>query len=70
MKTLYTLCVLLMLAGCEPKDGDKTESERYYTITYEGCEYLRTGTEHYSQEATMAHKGNCKNPIHQCPPHP
>ena len=31
-------------------------------IVYDGCEYLKFG---FGEHATMAHKGNCINPIHK-----
>lgn len=70
MRTIRFLAFLLLLAltllSCDHPRGDMTEHKRYYVITYDGCEYVRTGEGVYDNAATMAHKGNCNNPIHSC----
>lgn len=44
----------------------KIDYNKFETITFEGCEYI-IYKEHPSNNTAMgfmAHKGNCKNPIH------
>ena len=73
---------LLFLISCgEPTETSKTVTfskySEYDVIVIDSCEYLvygRLGTSnaksndeisHYNSH-TLTHKGNCKNPIHQC----
>jgi hypothetical protein len=69
MKKVLGLCLCMVLAvvGCYDS-GNKSQQEPTIfngidTVTFEGCEYLsntRYGV------CVLAHKGNCKNPIHYC----
>ena len=77
---ILTSLLLLLLNGCETKakpyhGAEKSidqmmknvEEEHLQTIEYQGCEYIVF--EHAPTSAQgygfMAHKGNCKNPIHK-----
>lgn len=60
---------LLILTGCtsfEGVDADITIEDSYKTIVLEGCEYIYVSRRPFSSEMMMAHKGNCKNIIHNC----
>ena len=44
----------------------KNIENNYDVIEIDGCEYIVYSEEHgYGGYAFMAHKGNCKNPIHK-----
>jgi hypothetical protein len=75
-KIILVSFVLISLASCTHKQPttkydsekaipkDAVSSEDYYVTreyTYDGCEYVRFGR---GDHAWGAHKGNCKNPIH------
>ena len=50
---------MMLVVGCED-DARYVKSDQGWTFreqTLEGCEYLISSCK-------MAHKGNCKNPIH------
>ena len=50
-------CFLLSCGSMPNKTAE--ENRELNTIVFEGCEYV-----YYFDK--MAHKGNCKNPIHKC----
>lgn len=64
---LAIICyILLSTVACTNPDPKKEykprvydELEDYNIIEIDGCEYI-------SRWRQMAHKGNCKNPIHDC----
>ncbi len=72
--------VIFMVTSCKPEnykdphqntsasryelDSTSEYSDRIYTTyTLEGCEYIVVG---YGNNKWGSHKGNCKNPIHEC----
>ena len=68
MTAKATICYLLLstVVSC----GNNNETKEWSPVTYadvedyniieiDGCEYI-------SRWRQMAHKGNCKNPIHDC----
>jgi len=65
---LTSICTLLSVFGCTTEtiiitEKEKTEIEeaKYTLITLDGCEYYER-TEY--KMGYLAHKGNCKNEIH------
>ncbi len=73
---LLVLWVAGHLVGCDNDESiwawhNKVNSEQlknhYNTIELEGCEYIMWDAGMgYSGNGFLAHKGNCKNPIHAC----
>jgi hypothetical protein len=69
--------MLYLMTSCESKSSkDKVENPNELSInaksenetitgeyTYQGCEYIVVGN-YYGKWGS--HKGNCKNPIHEC----
>jgi hypothetical protein len=72
--------VIFMVTSCKPdnyKDPHQNTSasryeldstskyydQRYRVYTLEGCEYIVAGS---GSSRWGSHKGNCKNPIHEC----
>ena len=71
MKTkLVALFAIAFMTACDtPRgEGKKIKKDGYSILTIEGCEYIEVSwcagcnNGYYS----IAHKGNCKNPIHTC----
>jgi hypothetical protein len=77
---ILTALVIFMVTSCKPDnykdphqntsasryelDSTSEYSDRIYTTyTLEGCEYIVVG---YGNNKWGSHKGNCKNPIHEC----
>lgn len=60
-KILVLLFVVVTMLSCTAVTGDK----EYRTIEIDGCEYLFKYNGYNSGES-FTHKGNCKNPIHDC----
>lgn len=75
MKKIFAcLFLILALCGCSEQGFLTTTHDVNYekmsknmrTIEIEGCEYLvYSCSSGYSGFGFMAHKGNCKNPIHR-----
>jgi len=69
---VLTLITLIILLGCETQTQKitwATDEEMESTskeFIYDGCEYVRF-IRYNNQLGYMAHKGNCKNPIHGIP---
>ena len=81
MKNIFSILVgLLVVIGCKKADykdpHQNTSAHRYeldstsqyydqnYRVyTLEGCEYIVIGS---GSSQWGSHKGNCKNPIHEC----
>jgi hypothetical protein len=70
-KNLISAMVLMVLASCEepnvhPKSTKYIVGKGYgrelEVYEFEGCEYFYL---QYDRGASLAHKGNCKNPIHK-----
>ncbi len=73
MKTLSALFLIVIgglivissINGCSNlKDG----KVKYQTVEIEGCEYIfleNSAPEGNNYSFSIAHKGNCKNPIHR-----
>jgi len=70
-KILLTAMVLMVLASCEeanvhPKSTKyrigKVSGHEIQVYEFEGCEYFYF---EYDRSASLTHKGNCKNPIHE-----
>ena len=66
MKNLKTVLVkgiiyslVLTTVSCFPSDGTASDQRGYTIITIDKCEYI-------DMSHRLAHKGNCKNPIHEC----
>lgn len=63
---IMTIIVIMLLLSCNSPDKKEVKTENkmeYIVFEIEGCEYIWYKI--YSQYGqTMAHKGNCKNPIH------
>ena len=57
----YLLVVIILSACGVPGDGDVVENPP--TIMIEGCEYIQVRP---TYDRAFTHKGNCKNPIHNC----
>lgn len=73
MRTIIFLLLLLSLVGCESgTDGHVKEFsigkgiDASWLRTYhiEGCEYIGRVN---GNGALLTHKGNCSNPVHNCP---
>lgn len=73
-RRLLLLLPLAVVACGIPPSGDKAvDSGKGYTVkTIDGCEYVEVSSMIGSQYGyySLTHKGNCKNPIHQCAPAP
>ena len=75
MKSKALICLLLIfICGCSEQGFLTTTHDVNYdkmknnmkTIEIEGCEYIvYSCSSGYSGFGFMAHKGNCKNPIHR-----
>jgi hypothetical protein len=74
MRILLIGMLLLIVSGCSEQGFlSETHTSRYdameknmRTIEVEGCEYLvYSYSAGYGGYGFMAHKGNCKNPIHR-----
>ena len=69
-KVILLICVLAFL-GCETPNIEKKTTDviidetgrKVEIMMFDGCEYVYV--EIY-RKLGLAHKGNCKNPIHQC----
>ena len=64
LKSLFILClVICFLSSCDITKPPKSETEysNYDLIEMDGCEYYRA-----THGKQLAHKGNCKNQIHNC----
>lgn len=72
MKTKILHCVLVavciaLLSGCslsEGVDNDLHPEKSYRVVSIEGCEYIFVSRRPWQGNMSLAHKGNCKNPIH------
>ena len=68
MKTFLVLILLLGLFSCEGDYGVHRVSSINNTVTHftivtiDGCEYIQS---HNGYGNILAHKGDCKNPIHK-----
>ena len=80
MKKLLILIVAVFLFSCTDHENGKHDGffrgtqqvsgaaieSGYQTVVIEGCEYIYYSEyQGYSGYGFMAHKGNCKNPIHR-----
>jgi hypothetical protein len=72
MKKLLLVTLLIGFASSCTKRNVKTSSTKIVVeagydplevVTIEGCEYFKTYSAH--RFFSLAHKGNCKNPIHK-----
>lgn len=70
MKQSLGILFLIVLTSCSADSmgendnvQDHAEKLRMKTFEHDGCEYVRRVE--YNR-GFMAHKGNCKNPIHDC----
>lgn len=73
MKKLLLILCLIILVGCNENLNNEQqdripvkENDVYYDVlTFDGCQYI-----YYKKQMvrgqTLAHKGNCNNPIHIC----
>jgi uncharacterized protein YlaI len=65
------LLVILTLASCETQDPNAVQSQQLgnriiNTYVIDGCEYIgELGGD--NRNDILAHKGNCKNPVHERP---
>lgn len=73
MKKILILLLMIGLSSCEPTIIDTSVAEdatpviNFKTIKVEGCDYLYSYKDGpYVGRGFLAHKGNCKNPIHEC----
>lgn len=59
--TLLGLIAALFVVGCSSNKPNRVEIDGgyYTTVQFDGCEYLVS-----TSDKSIAHKGNCKNPIH------
>jgi len=61
---LFILClVICFLSSCDGGTKRQGTKSDFATIVIEDCEYM------YHQSVSyrgLVHKGNCKNPIHNC----
>lgn len=70
MKTKILFFAMLVMGACIPvPNGDdrKETADNYSIVTIESCEYIEydKGVGNY-RVYSLTHKGNCKNPIHNC----
>jgi hypothetical protein len=61
-KIILILTIGVTLISCDRGNTYQAGSKDFDTIMFEGCEYLYTSRGAYGH--MMAHKGNCKNTIH------
>lgn len=63
ISTKAIICYLLLsTVGCIEADGETNKGINYHIETIEDCEYIIF----HGGYQNAAHKGNCKNPIHDC----
>lgn len=70
---LLLLPLVVGACGITPDSDKSIDSGKGYTIkTIDGCEYIEVayGTGRTDGYYSLTHKGNCKNPIHQCATRP
>ena len=65
------LFIVLALTSCSVSDTNtQLDSNDYSIRIIDGCKYIQVengATFGNNYNYTLTHKGNCKNPIHQCP---
>jgi len=57
---LALLLVLWVVTSC----SNEAMIKHFKVVEHDGCEYITYGLG--LSNGVMAHKGNCKNPIHRC----
>ena len=63
MKYLFLLFVSAFLVSCDP--SSESVAAEANEINIDGCQYLQYDQGLLDQRVySLAHKGNCKNPIH------
>jgi hypothetical protein len=70
MKTkLVALFAIAFMTACETPKGDSVQKKEGYSVKIiDSCEYIEVSGMLGSSSGyySITHKGNCKNPIHNC----